>query len=267
MVLYEDIVGSNGSSEIGLRGSNNGIIPDDYPSLPYPMVFTAAYDDVQDKLIITPGFGFTHYMFLTYDAVNHTKTSVNGSDAIPAELVPYVPSSATPIYQEGFESDVAGTWTFIDADSDGNNWYRLNNLNTASGDYALVSASYINNYGPAEPDNWAFTPPIDLTTDNYLSFWIDATDDTWCAEHYAVYVITETPTSSNLGKCVVLLPEQVYPSGTPVETDANGYQHYVIQIPDTYDGETVHIGFRHFNCTDQFMIALDDVVVYEGNPI
>ena len=158
----------------------------------------------------------------------------------------------------------ADDWNFIDADGDGNNWalWSSSNNNVHSGDYCLVSESYINDYGALTPDNWAFTPKIQLTEGNYLSFWVAAQDLNYSSEHYAVYIAKGSPT----GELSELIAETEYPNGDYVETAQDGYQHHIIQIPAEFDNEIVCIGFRHFNCTDWFRFNVDDVSVTEEYP-
>ena len=173
----------------------------------------------------------------------------------------------TVLYECDFEgADSVADWTFIDADGDGNQWSVMDNSATYvySGTYALVSRSY--NSGPLTPDNWAFTPAVQLTEDNYLSFWVRAQDLQWQEEHYGVYITDEAPAATNLANCAVLMEETEFPSGAVVELGPDSYEHFVIRIPEEYKGKTVYVGFRHFNCTDMFRFNLDLVSVTEGYP-
>ncbi len=172
-----------------------------------------------------------------------------------------VPPVAVPCLWD-FESG-ADDWTFFDDDGDGNIWYvgDSESNHTHSGDYVLVSASYASS-AALTPDNWAFTPRIQLTEDNYLSFWITAQDLDWPSEHYAVYIAKGSPT----GDLTELIAETEFPNGNYVETGRQGYQHCIVQIPAAFNNEIVCIGFRHFNCTDMFRFNLDDVSVTEEYP-
>ena len=170
-------------------------------------------------------------------------------------------------YSEDFESGYADGWFFIDSDGDGYVWGTEYGIKTTSGGYALASASYINNVGPVTPDNWAFTPAVQLTTDNYVSFWVGAQDTDWKNEHYAVYIAETVPYIDDLSTYTTLIPETVFPSGDFIELYNDGnFEHVAVKIPSTYDGKVVYIGFRHFNCTDFFWINLDDVSIVEGMP-
>ena len=236
------------------------------------VLFAAEYDKTANKITILPQNNFCGFSYLQFD--NHELTAMGDLFEFPSEYVPYEPWPGFYLYDEDFEYDNTADWIFIDADGDGAEWYRNEGLNSYwahSGFAYLSSASYDSNtHLPLTPDNWVFTPQITLTSNNYLSFWIGAQDPQWPGEHYAVYIIDKTPDSGNLGDCEVLLEEQEFPNGTTspayVETSEN-YQHFVIPIPSSFDGKSVHIGFRHFNCSDMFRLILDDVAITEGNPV
>ena len=171
-------------------------------------------------------------------------------------------------YLEDFEDD-DDDWTIFDADGDGYEWCSTQETLNVSGrnsDDALGSASYINNLGELTPDNWAFTPPIKLTSNNYLSFWVTAMDQDWAFEHYAVYITEEIPALASLKYYEPLTPEYCFPGGDFVEFDESGFEHIVVKIPEEYEGKTVYIGFRHFNCTNMYWLMIDDVAITEGPP-
>lgn len=263
LVVYEQLIESSGSTEVFLQGSD-GFFPN-YPGGTPLTIFNGEYDSVNDKIDINPASGYIYYMYVTYD--NGSRTDYDYG-TLPSVLTVYVPDTTTYIYQEDFESDNTADWTFIDADGDNYDWERTA-AKSYSGTYVLSSSSYINNIGALTPDNWAFTPPVTLTSDNYVSFWIRAQDDNYPYEHYAVYITNTAPDVNDLAGYTVLLAEQVFPNTTvlaPVESTADGCQHFVIPIPSTYDGQAVYIGFRHFNCTDMYWLNIDDVAISEGMP-
>lgn len=216
----------------------------------------AKYDETEDQLNVSFGTGWNYYMFLFYE--NQSVEDYEYDD-LPSVLSRYVPDTSTYIYYEDFEDGDISAWTLIDANNDGLNWELVGEpgIKTYSGSYVLMSASYTD-AGAVQPDNWAFTPAIELTSDNHLSFWMCAQDPEWPEEHFAAYVIDTTPNSKNLASCTVLVEE--------TQMDGNGYHQYVAKIPSSFDGKTVHIGFRHFNCYDMFRLNLDDVGVTEGAP-
>lgn len=158
----------------------------------------------------------------------------------------------------------AENWTFWDLDGDGYDWIVTDEATAHSGSFTLTSQSYINYVGALEPDNLAWTPPVQLTEGNYLGFWVRAEFPNYPEEHYAVYLAKDTPN----GEISILQSETVYPEGSYAEIGTDGYyQHFVIQIPAEFDNEVVCIGFRHFNSTDQYWIDIDDVSITEDYPI
>ena len=253
LVVYEQVVASDDESVTAFQGSD-GYFPD-YPWVSPSVIFKAVYDEDEDVINIAPS-SIEYYMFIYYDAYDQMFDYDYAT--IPAVLTRYVPDTTTYIYYEDFESGDISAWTLIDANNDGFNWELSDEsgFKTYSGSYALTSASYDNNFGPLEPDNWVFTPAIELTSDNYLSFWMCAQDPNWPEEHFAAYIIDSAPTSANLESCTVLVGE--------TQMDGNGYHRYVAKIPSSFDGKTVYFGFRHFNCYDMFRLNLDDVGITEG---
>lgn len=225
------------------------------------LLFTGKLDS-EGNIKLSPGsntkynIAFTSFLFLAY--LDNDNAFQSKTTSLPAVLSPYVfvPDENVYVYKEEFENSV-DSWTFIDADGDGYNWALSTALDAHSGDGLIFSQSYVNQVGAITPDNWAFTPAITLTSDNYLSFWALGQDANYCAEHYAAYILTEAPTVDNLSSAEVLVPESVA---------TKDYVQKIAQIPSKYNGQTVYIGIRHFNCTDMFYLDIDDVAVIEGEP-
>ena len=135
----------------------------------------------------------------------------------------------------------------------------------------MSSASYDNpSFSALSPDNWAVTPAIQLSAvSNYLSFWVGAQDPSYPEEYYAVYITTDEQPSPDADGYTLLMGE-ILGTTTPFETHDNSNRYayrYVVKIPAEFDGETVHLAFRHYNCTDMYRINLDDVYVTETRPV
>ena len=253
LLIYDQVVYSDGSTEVALQGSD-GYFPD-YPWDSPSLIFKGLYDEDADVIKITTSLEL--YVFITYDASGQRIDF--DYDDIPTMLTRFIPDTSTYIYYEDFEGGDISAWTLIDANNDGYNWELAGGgVKAHSGSYILTSASYDNDSGAIQPDNWAFTPAIELTSDNYLSFWMCAQDPNYAEEHFAAYIIDSAPTSKNLASCTVLVEE--------TQMDGNGYHRYSAKIPSSFDGKTVYIGFRHFNCYDMFRLNLDDVGITEGAP-
>ena len=267
LVLYDQVAGVEGDQSEVLQGLYEGSQYlewyDFYASDPR-VLLRAVYDENTNALRIIPDNAYVGYIWLVY---TDQEASSYGyyTNSLPAVLEPYVPEATDYVFFDSFENGTEG-WTLIDADGDGYGWELTSSdgIKCHSGVNVLASASYSSN--PLTPDNWAFTPAVQLTEDHYLSFWVTAQDPDWPAEHYAVYITDVAPTQGNLSNCTILLAEQEFPNGSPAETGEDNYQRYVVRIPSSFDGKAVYIGFRHFNCTDTFRFNLDDVGITKGEP-
>lgn len=151
---------------------------------------------------------------------------------------------------EDFEEDF-GDFTSIDNDADGYKWeHHLNATGTGihattSGIGSIYSESYVNNVGAVTPDNWIVTPKAIL--EGTFKFWACGQDESWVDEHFAVYVSTTSPTD-------VSTFEQVSEEFVAVAD----MTEYSVDL-SAYNGQEGWIAIRHFNCTDMFMLVVDDV--------
>ena len=182
------------------------------------------------------------------------------------------------LFSEDFEDVAAlGEWSLLDVDGDSYCWDYANNIASHSGSGILCSASYVNNVGALTPDNWVLTPAISLETDNYISFWVAAQDPDWDGEHYGVYVSTALPeTYADLDNFQELYAatnpvanpyeEEIIPFSTEEGPVDITWQRIAVKIPSDFDNKDVYIGIRHFDCTDMFILDLDDVMVTKGLP-
>ena len=160
----------------------------------------------------------------------------------------------TVVFSEGFEfsgTALENGWTSSDEDGDGNNWALMQFPH--SGSYSITSASYDNNSGPLTPNNWLISPAIDLTAQSgtiKLGYYIAGTDDAWFREHYKVCISTTNASVSSFTNTVF---EETIPQ--------SGWNERAVDI-SSYAGQTIYVAFVHYNITDMYMIALDDVSVF-----
>lgn len=163
-------------------------------------------------------------------------------------------------WTEGFDSrTIPSSFTTIDADNDGHNWdatYWTNNNGNNGSAGVVASASYINNVGALTPNNWLILPAMTLpanASDFNLS-WYDAAYG--YAEPFTVYITTAGNTVAD------------FTAATDVNNfNTNGgtmvYQKRTVSLA-SYAGQTVYIAFRHWNCTDNYWLLIDDIRV--GGP-
>lgn len=179
------------------------------------------------------------------------------------------------LFSEDFEDiDKLGDWMLIDADGDGKYWSYSDQFAAHSGIGLLFSQSYDNSTGALTPDNWIITPAIDFKSNCYVSFWVTAQDQSYNAEHYAVYISETTPeTAADLANFKLIF-EGTNPVEDPMEEETlvdssdkpHLFQRICAPVPAEFAGKTAYIAFRHFNCTDMFYLNLDDVMVTSGMP-
>lgn len=183
------------------------------------------------------------------------------------------------VFSEGFESGIPSNWTLIDADGDGHNWTSVADFGNVytyyngltldwyhNGSNAVVSCSFINDVGALTPDNFLVMPPMSLGSNSQLSFWVAACDPSYPADHFGVFVSTTGTNPSSFvsvqewtltGKSndrVDLTPASRNGRGMTVGT----WHNYTVNL-NYYSGQQVYIAFRHFNCSNQYIMALDDI--------
>jgi hypothetical protein len=147
-------------------------------------------------------------------------------------------------------------WTLIDKDGDGYYWSVGNNpANAHSGNSFGYSESFMSIVSgelefPLTPDNWLISPPIQIPSTNSieLSFWKGAVQYGLHREHYAVLI---SVTDRDPASFTTVYEETL---------DTDVWQKRVLSL-DAYKGQTIYIAFRHYNCTDEYGILLDDIKV------
>lgn len=164
-------------------------------------------------------------------------------------------------YTMGFESEEPiSCWNNIDNDADGYSWQHgapyFGSQYAHSGSDYYASASYIDNVGALNADNWLVTPQLQLISGNsYTLTWYDAAaDTTHCHELYSVYVSTSGNSVANF-------------IATPIFTTTLTTHEYTARCVDlsAYAGQNIYVAFRH-NSTGQNWLLLDDISITESTP-
>ena len=159
-------------------------------------------------------------------------------------------------WNEDFENGIGGCWSTIDANGDGYSWMATLNDNDLAGfgnngSNSAYSNSYINGVGAVTPDNWLVTPAITLpATGSYTLSWFAGSAPSYPEEHYAVYVATAN-TEAALSATNALYEETL--------TSGDWTEHNVSLA--NYAGQTVYVAFRHYNCSDAYILGIDDVTI------
>ena len=208
----------------------------------------------------------------------YTYVRATSGNGVYAEALVFVNGARPVPYFEDFEHlDALADWIVYDADNDNDNWHYVttdDGAPTHSGQASLVSFSYYN-YSALTPDNWMISPSIKLDDDyNRLSFWACAVNTAYALETYGAYVLVKDEQGEyDLNNAFELLkgtitqgytisyeetPPEENPTYRPMATD---WEHIIADIPAQFKGMEVAIAIRHFDCTDQYAIVVDDVEV------
>ena len=168
-------------------------------------------------------------------------------------------SSVESVVSYDFEYGMQG-WTSIDADGDGFQWF---NSETKLGpgyghesNFCMFSQSYDNTFDILYPDNYLVTPEkFKIGKDASFSFWACAQDLKYPAEHFGVAVSTEGNTSAD--DFITIKEWTMTAKGT---RDQGTWYQYTVDLSE-YEGQELWIAIRHFNCFDEYYLAVDDVQI------
>ena len=151
------------------------------------------------------------------------------------------------------DADQAGDFTLVDADGDGKCWTWINDkVKAHSGIGVMYSASY-DASGALNPDNWIITPKVKLG--GQFSFWAVAQENMsqYANEKFQVFLCQGDEWTS-VNDFVPI---------TDVYTTTVDYQQVVADL-SAYEGYG-YLAIRHYDCTDQFWLDIDDIEVLVPN--
>lgn len=192
--------------------------------------------------------GAVYSIEATVDAVNDTITSNNSvQGSVNVKLSLPLP------YANGFEDATNPTedWLVKDMDGDGFSW-EVSSASPKFGSQHIRSASY--NETTSEeltPDNWLISPGLHIAHNKaFLSYYVGAGDNDYFAEKYQV-LISETGTDT-ADFSTVLRTETL---------TGKAYKQVVLDLNE-YQGKTIFIAFRHFDCTNNLYLNIDSVALY-----
>lgn len=162
----------------------------------------------------------------------------------------------TTHFSEDFNDGLTG-WTSYDMDGDSYNWSTMTLSGTAFDAQGAVafSESY-NSNGALSPNNVMVSPAINLsgaTGTISLSYKIGSYRTSYYAENFSVYV---TGNISNINTVLSSTPVQTMTISTPQSMPT-----YTFDISSFAGDNSVYVVFRHHDCTDQYELILDDILV------
>ena len=168
-------------------------------------------------------------------------------------------AAQTVVFNENFDTKATqNLWTIGELDGDGDTWEFLNavenELPNFSGDAAFSFSWYLEAF---TPDNTLTSPAIQLPESGELtlSFKVAAGDEEIFDEHYAVYAIPAGTTFTGTETAIF------------EETLDDGYLEVakVVNVDITeLKGQNIQLVFRHYQTTDVFYVAIDDVKIEQA---
>ena len=143
-----------------------------------------------------------------------------------------------------YADDIQGWWLY-DADGDSLTW-TLNYSSSAQDDVCLFSQSWDSSEGNLTPDNYIGTPDVALKGELKFTLW--GPSDYW-PDNVQVYAMV----GEDLYQ---LFEEDLQTSSTHVT--------YTVDL-SAFEGAEGCIVFRHYNCSGQYYVYLDDISIGEFN--
>ena len=166
----------------------------------------------------------------------------------------YTPAPPTPPEGDIFFdfNDGIMRWTTIDADGDGSCWETRQNWGNTQNPFSLTSASF-DDYTQTVlyPENYLVTPyKLDC---EQITFIAQAQDASHPSEHFGIAVSTTGSTDSQDFTIV-------WEADMTAKTAGN-WHAFNVDLRD-YQGQDIYVAIVHFNCTNQFMLNIDDVTLH-----
>lgn len=146
-------------------------------------------------------------------------------------------------------------WRVIDADGDFKNWKVSNGVGVAGVDNTgcIYSESFdMNSNSALTPNNFIVTKGLYTITENStLSFDALPLDPYYYDEYYGVVVSAD-------GVNFITIWEHAC-----TWEDAADWTHQTIDLSE-YAGRNMYVGLRHFNCTNEYAIVIDNLELSNG---
>ena len=110
------------------------------------------------------------------------------------------------------------------------------------------------------PDNYLISPVITATSASKMSFWACAQDEKWPSEHFGVAVSTDGNTFTTIAEWTIA--GKSGSAGTRSTDRQTSWKKYEVDL-SSYAGKQLYVAIRHFNCTDMYMLLVDDIEFYQ----
>ena len=148
---------------------------------------------------------------------------------------------------EDFNSGLPTSWTLIDYDQDGNNWFESSFTTSA----CMESDSYSG--GALTPDNWMITNKMVLGT----KVGVYAAHYSSYPETFGIFYSLNDFDSESFD------PEGFIQLGSDFTTTSSSTMaEFTVNVPAEVIGQQAYIAIRHYNSTDNWKLYIDDFTMY-----
>lgn len=151
--------------------------------------------------------------------------------------------------------NIPATWTTIDQDGDGNDWY----MDYYGDEIYIVSRSYKSG-ASLTPENYLITPQINLTGligTVKLRYTMQVGDDEDFAEHYKVAVST---TGNAVADFTNIVFEETCTANDYYEVPPYWHPRLIDLTP--FVGQEIYLTICHYDCEGMYKIMFDSIQVY-----
>ncbi len=175
-------------------------------------------------------------------------------------LVCGLSNSQSVVWSDNFDDEDISDWTLTDSDGDTNNWGDTFTVGPTGGPpvtpVSLISRSWSG--AALIPDNWVVSPAINLTgaSGTITVEWVtQVAAQSWDEEKYSIHVGTSDDITILINSATSMTETlgDAGNTGTPAPKS--------LDISSLAGEAIVYIAFRHWDCTDQDFISIDDLVV------
>lgn len=208
---------------------------------------------------VTPGWGAACSAGGAYiGTVDGSQYFFGDVDRSPNLIGIYALDEYTPVVPTPPEGDILFDFNdgimhlnLIDGDGDGYNWEIRQNWGNTENPYSATSASIDISEVPLYPQNYMVTPyKLDC---EQVVFKACVQDAAHPAEHIGVAVSTTEGDNANAFTIVWETTMSV--------KEVGNWHLFDIDLRD-YQGQDIYVAIVHFDCTNQFMVNVDDITLY-----
>jgi len=167
-----------------------------------------------------------------------------------------------------FDGGMPAGWTTIDGGSPAGYGWHLASTTMGTGyghngsTDCVISQSYDNNYGVVYPDNYLVSPQVNLAAGSTFSFYACAQDASYSAEHFGVFISDNGTSNWTMVNEWTIGGKGERYEGPRGQRDQSAWTLYSVDLSG-FAGQK-YIAIRHFNCSDQFYLDVDDIALTNG---